>query len=104
MSRWEYAYLFVNRVHEKEDPDDPSSRWTEPVIEGRLMLPGDSEPKLISSPGRSLQILATLNDLGRRGWEVMEIEVERAIYKDPVFDSGLAAWVRRTFWLKRPVT
>jgi hypothetical protein len=52
----------------------------------------------------SLAGLVKLNELGRDGWEVFDIEVNRHVWRDP--DNGNAAtsaWTEKTIWLKRPV-
>jgi|GEM_PF-3846365 hypothetical protein len=98
-TRWEYGRLSFGR---RVDKDSWPHTW--PVVgwwTGR-----DEEPEEIDT---SVPTVATLNRLGKRGWELVDVE-QTCIASPAGYVGGNTVhvidaqeWISRTYWLKRRV-
>jgi hypothetical protein len=98
MQLWEYAILTQRKVFEHLIPGDNTSDWAAPSITVTFDA-GDHVDKKIPEHSRIIDIL---NYVGLDGWEVFEMDSEKAVYKSEVFTSGSSDWITRRYWLKRP--
>jgi hypothetical protein len=88
--RWEYGQL----AYRREWPKDAERS----VLRCDLLHPTGEEETLDPPP----HLMEKLNELGREGWEVFDIEVSRYAWRDPDRDylpRGL--WDQKLYWLKR---
>ncbi len=110
--QWEYAELYVSTrlertvhvlQHHFSIRVDEQGKARQLVDDETMHDPVDNE---ISQPAvfkLDTAILSALNLVGREGWEVYNVEVEKTFSRDGVRGySNTSDWISRTYMLKRP--